>query len=436
MTFDGQFTLGVEEEFQIVSPETRELHSYISRLIEDGKAVLRERVRAEMHQSVVEIGTGICKDVAAVRSELLEMRGELSRLARKGGLEIVAASTHPLSDWRTQEITEQPRYHELVGELQELARANLIFGLHVHVGIKDKDVAIELANQVRYFLPHLLALTTSSPMWLGYPTGLASTRCHIFKRFPRTGIPDHFESYKQFQSFVELLVKTGCIDNGKRIWWDVRVHHVFDTVEVRVCDMPTNIDHTVAIVALVQALMGKLYMLYQSNQSWRTYGRSLIEEQVARRPLRHPRQAHRFRHREGAPVQGARGRAPHAGEGARAALRERERARDHPPHPRGGDERRSPDPRLRAVRQGPEGGGRLAHPRDDARGVTGQSRAIPTVDPVHFMSLLWSTPCILPRESRTRFTMGRSEVSRGARRHMTRTSTATREPSLVTRSRA
>ena len=278
MTFDGQFTLGVEEEFQIVSPKTKELHSYISRLIEDGKAVLRERVRAEMHQSVVEIGTGICNNVAEVRSELIEMRGELSRLAKKGGLAIVGASTHPLSDWRTQEITDATRYHELVGELQELARANLIFGLHVHVGIKDKEVAIELANQVRYFLPHLLALTTSSPFWLGYPTGLMSTRCHIFKRFPRTGIPDHFESYKQFQTFVDLLIKTGCIDNGKRIWWDVRVHHVFDTVEIRVCDMPTRLDHTVAIVALVQALMGKLYMLYKSNQSWRNYGRSLIEE--------------------------------------------------------------------------------------------------------------------------------------------------------------
>jgi carboxylate-amine ligase len=276
--FDGQFTLGVEEEFQIVSPETRELHSYISRLIEDGKSVLRERVRAEMHQSVVEVGTGVCKNVAEVRAELVEMRGELSRLANKGGLAIVAASTHPLSDWRTQEITEHPRYHELVGELQELARANLIFGLHVHVGIKDKDVAIELANQVRYFLPHLLALTTSSPMWVGYPTGLASTRCHIFKRFPRTGIPDHFESYKQFQTFVELLIKTGCIDNGKRIWWDVRVHHIFDTVEIRVCDMPTRLDHTVAIVALIQALMGKLYLLYKSNQAWRYYARSLIEE--------------------------------------------------------------------------------------------------------------------------------------------------------------
>jgi carboxylate-amine ligase len=275
---DGQFTLGVEEEYQIVHPETRELHSYISRLLEDGKSVLRERVRAEMHQSVVEVGTSICSDVAMVRRELFEMRAELARIAERGGLRIIAASTHPLSDWRRQEITDHHRYHEIVEDLQDLARGNLIFGLHVHVGIKDKDVAIELANQVRYFLPHLLALSTSSPFWLGRPTGLASTRCHIFKRFPRTGIPDRFESYGHFQAFVDLLVKTGCIDNGKKIWWDVRAHHIFDTVEVRICDMPTRLEHTVGIVALIQALMAKLYMLYKSNQAWRNYARSLIEE--------------------------------------------------------------------------------------------------------------------------------------------------------------
>jgi len=278
MSIDGQFTLGVEEEFQIVHPETRELHAYISRLLEDGKSVLRERVRAEMHQSVVEVGTSVCPDVAAVRGELVEMRGELSRLAKKGDLRIVAASTHPFSDWRRQEITEHVRYHELVGEMQDLARGNLIFGLHVHVGIKNKDVAIELANQVRYFLPHLLALTVSSPMWLGRPTGIASTRSHIFKRFPRTGIPDAFESHAQFQSFVDTLVRTGCIDNGKRIWWDVRVHHIFDTVEVRICDIPTRLDHTMAIVALIQALMRTLHDLYKRNQAWRHYPRSLLEE--------------------------------------------------------------------------------------------------------------------------------------------------------------
>ena len=189
---DGQFTLGVEEEYQIVDPESRELRSYISRLLEDGKSVLRERVRAELHQSVVEVGTTVCPDVTAVQQELIEMRGELNRLSQRGGLRIIAASTHPFSDWKMQDITDQARYHGIVNDMQDVARANLIFGLHVHVGIKDKETAIALTNQVRYFLPHILALTTSSPFWMGRKTGLMSTRTQIFKRFPRTGIPDEF----------------------------------------------------------------------------------------------------------------------------------------------------------------------------------------------------------------------------------------------------
>ena len=275
---DGQFTLGVEEEYQIVDPETRELRSYISRLLEDGKSVLRERVRMEMHQSVVEVGTSVCKDIGDVRRELLEMRGELDKIARRGGLRIVAASSHPFSDWKTQDISPNQRYFSIVEDLQDVARGNLIFGLHVHVGVKDKEIAIALQNQVRYFLPHLLALTTSSPFWIGRKTGLMSTRSQIFKRFPRTGIPDPYESYEQFQSFVKLLIKTGCIDDGKKIWWDVRAHHVYDTVEVRICDMPTRLDHTIPIVALIQALMAKLYLMHRRNTSWRSYTRSLIEE--------------------------------------------------------------------------------------------------------------------------------------------------------------
>jgi len=275
---DGQFTLGVEEEYQIVDPQTRELRSYISRLLEDGKSVLRERVRMEMHQSVVEVGTSVCKNIGEVRSELVEMRGQLNRLAQKGGLRIVAASTHPFSDWKTQDISPGERYHEIVADLQDVARANLIFGLHVHVGILEREVAVALNNQIRYFLPHLLALTTSSPMWLGRKSGLMSIRSQIFKRFPRTGIPDEFESPAQFDNFVKLLIQTGCIDNGKKIWWDVRPHHLFDTVEVRICDMPTKMDHTVTVVALVQALMAQLYLMHRRNTQWRNYSRSLLEE--------------------------------------------------------------------------------------------------------------------------------------------------------------
>jgi len=277
---DGQFTLGIEEEFQIVHSETRELRSYVSKLLEEGKtnAILRERVRPEMHQSVVETGTGICRDIKQARDEVTELRGSLNELARKENLRIVAAGTHPFSDWKKQEITDGDRYKGIVEDLQDVARANLIFGLHVHVGIKDREVAMALANQIRYFLPHILALSTSSPFWLGRSTGLKSIRSEIFKRFPRTGIPGQWDSYSQFQSYVDLLVKTGCIDNAKKIWWDVRAHPFFDTVEVRICDMTTRIDDTVAMAALIQAVMGKLYLLYKKNLGFREYSRELIEE--------------------------------------------------------------------------------------------------------------------------------------------------------------
>jgi len=277
---DGQFTLGVEEEFQIVHAETRELRSYVSKLLEEGRsnALLRERVRPEMHQSVVETGTGICKDIRQARDEVTELRQSLGELAKKGGMRIVAAGTHPFSDWKTQEITDGERYKGIVEDLQDVARANLIFGLHVHVGIRDREVAMAMANQIRYFLPHILALSTSSPFWLGRNTGLKSLRSEIFKRFPRTGIPSAFESYGAFQRYVDLLVKTGCMDNAKKIWWDVRAHPFFDTVEVRICDMTTRVDDTMAIVALIQAVMGKLYLLYKRNLGFREYSRELIEE--------------------------------------------------------------------------------------------------------------------------------------------------------------
>ncbi|MDY7226407.1 carboxylate-amine ligase [Hyalangium rubrum] len=275
---DGQFTLGVEEEFQIIDGQSHELRSYISKMMDDGKTVLRERVRTELHQSVVEVGTGICKNIHEVRAELTEMRLELDRLARKGGMNIVAAGTHPFSDWKSQEITPNPRYQVIVEDLQDIARGNLIFGLHVHVGIKDKQTAIALANQIRYFLPHLLALSTSSPFWLGRATGQQSTRTLIFKRFPRTGIPPTFESYSQFMEYVDLLIRTNCIDNGKKIWWDVRVHHLFDTVEIRICDMPTNLEQEISIVSLIQALVAQLYLMLRRNQSWRHYMSPLIEE--------------------------------------------------------------------------------------------------------------------------------------------------------------
>ncbi|MBC8045038.1 MAG: carboxylate-amine ligase, partial [Rhizobacter sp.] len=194
------------------------------------------------------------------------------------GLRIVAASTHPFSDWKMQKITDHERYAGLVNDLQDIARANLIFGLHVHVGIVDKEAQIEVMNQIRYLLPHILALTTSSPFWLGRPTGLLSWRSEVFKRFPRTGIPDVFDSYSNFENYIKLLVETGCIDNGKKIWWDVRPHVFFDTIEIRICDIPTRVDDSLAVAALIQATAKTLYDLFRRNMQFKHYTRALITE--------------------------------------------------------------------------------------------------------------------------------------------------------------
>jgi glutamate---cysteine ligase / carboxylate-amine ligase len=272
------FTLGVEEEFQIVDPETRELRSHVQAILEEGKRLLQERVKPELHQSVVELGTGICKDAREVRADVSELRTELIRLAARNGLRVAAAGTHPFSHWADQEITPDPRYAAIVDELQVVARANLIFGLHVHVGIKDRDLAVQIMNEARYFLPHLLALSTNSPFWLGRNTGLKSYRTRIFQRFPRTSIPETFETAAAFDQFVETLVRTGCIDSGKSIWWDVRPHAIFDTIEFRVCDVPMRVDETVALAALIQAICAKLYKLRTMNQAWRTYRPALILE--------------------------------------------------------------------------------------------------------------------------------------------------------------
>jgi carboxylate-amine ligase len=272
------FTLGVEEEFQIIDPETRELRSHVQELLEEGKRVLKERVKPEMHQSVIELGTGICKNIQEVRRDIGEMRTEIINLAGRTGMRVGAAGTHPFSNWADQKIFPDPRYHQVVEEMQLLARANLIFGLHVHVGIADRALAIQIMNEACYFLPHLLALSTNSPFWLGRNSGLKSFRTKVFDRFPRTSIPEYFESPAEFDEFVRILVSTKSIDNGKKIWWDVRPHPFFETIEFRVCDIPMRMDETVTIAALVQAICAKLYKLRIQNLGFRRYRRALILE--------------------------------------------------------------------------------------------------------------------------------------------------------------
>ena len=273
-----QFTLGIEEEFQIVDPQTRELRSHVSEFLEEGKMILGEQIKPEMIQSMIEVGTGICKNIQEARADITRLRSIISGLAGKTGLAIVAASTHPFSHWQDQKIYDDERYALLVQELQTVARSLLIFGLHVHVGVADLDRRIHIMNAARYFLPHVLALTTSSPFWMGHNTGLKSYRSEVFKAFPRTDIPDHFDSYSSFQRYVDLLVKTECINDGRKIWWDLRPHPVFPTLEFRICDIPTRVDDTVAIAALFQAIVAKLTKLIEKNLGFRLYRRMLIQE--------------------------------------------------------------------------------------------------------------------------------------------------------------
>ena len=273
-----QFTLGIEEEFQIVDPESRELRSHVAEILEEGRMLVGEQVKPEMIQSQIEVGTGVCKNIQEARADITRLRSIIASLAEKNGLKIVAASTHPISRWQEQEIFDDERYELLVQELQTVARSLLIFGVHVHVGVADRERQIHIMNASRYFLPHVLALSTSSPFWMGHNTGLKSYRSEIFKQFPRTDIPDHFDSYPGFQRYVELLIKTGCINDGKKIWWDCRPHPFFPTLEFRICDIPSRVDDTVAIAALFQAIVAKLYKLIDQNLGFRLYRRALIQE--------------------------------------------------------------------------------------------------------------------------------------------------------------
>ena len=273
-----KFTLGVEEEYQVIDPQTRELASHDQKIVELAEEVMNDQVKAEMHQAVVEVGTTICKDIYDAREQITFLRKNISEIAGGLGLRIGAAGTHPFSAWQKQLITVHPRYDEIVSELQDAARSNLIFGLHVHVGIEDRNMALHLTNSMRYFLPHLYVLSTNSPFWEGRNTGFKSFRTKVFDKFPRTGIPDFFPNVASYDHYINMLVKTNCIDNAKKIWWDIRVHPFFPTIEIRICDIPMTIDETIALTAMIQALVAKLYKLRMANLNFMVYQRALINE--------------------------------------------------------------------------------------------------------------------------------------------------------------
>lgn len=271
-------TLGIEEEYQIVDPQSRELRSYITQLLERGKLTLREQVKAELHQSVVEVGTEVCKTPAEARAELTRLRKAVLDLASPSGLKIAAAGTHPFSSWQHQEITPYERYLGVKKDMQDLAQQLLIFGTHVHVGIEDREFLIDAMNVVRYFLPHILCLSCSSPFWMGRKTGLKSYRSIIFRGFPRTGVPPIFQAWSDFDELAGTLVRTNCIPNNSKIWWDVRPNHSFPTLEFRICDVFTKVEECVCIAAILQAIIAKLWKLRQDNMTFRVYPTALIEE--------------------------------------------------------------------------------------------------------------------------------------------------------------
>lgn len=271
-------TIGVEEEFQLIDPHTFELVSAATRVAALADRALAPKLREEVHQGVIEIVTDVCSDAATVRKELVANRVAVRDLARRAGLAIAAAGVHPFSDWRAQVFTDTPRMDWVAREMGGPAPGLTCFGLHIHVGIPDDDEAVAVINRLRPYLPHLLALTTSSPIWNGRPSGLMSTRAELRRALPRTGIPDAFASYADYRQHVDLLLRTNSIDIERRLWWDLRRSPHYPTIELRISDMPTRIEDTVALVALSQALIAYLLAEHRRGAAYDVVPTSLIEE--------------------------------------------------------------------------------------------------------------------------------------------------------------
>lgn len=276
---EPKFTVGIEEEYLLVDRETRDLATEPPEsMMTDCQAVLRGQVCAEFLRSQIEVGTRVCETVADARADLSYLRGTVAEIAEKYGYAPIAASTHPFAHWDEQRHTDKHRYNILADDLQGAARRLLIGGMHVHVGIEDDELRIDLMNQVSYFLPHLLALSTSSPFWRGDNTGLMSYRICVFDELPRTGLPERFASYKEYLRLVAIMVEAGLIEDATKLWWDVRPSARFPTLEMRLTDVCTYLDDAACIAALYQCILRMLYRLRLTNQRWRTYPRMLIDE--------------------------------------------------------------------------------------------------------------------------------------------------------------
>ena len=276
---EPKFTVGIEEEYLLVDRETRDLATEPPEsMMTDCQALLRGQVCAEFLRSQIEVGTRVCETVAEARADLSYLRGTVAEIAEKYGFAPIAASTHPFAHWGEQRHTDKDRYNILADDLQGVARRLLIGGMHVHVGIEDDELRIDLMNQVSYFLPHLLALSTSSPFWRGDNTGLMSYRICVFDELPRTGLPERFASYQEYLRLVAIMVEAGLIEDATKLWWDVRPSARFPTLEMRLTDVCTRLDDAACIAALYQCILRMLYRLRITNQRWRTYPRMLINE--------------------------------------------------------------------------------------------------------------------------------------------------------------
>jgi len=272
-------TIGIEEEYLLVDRRTRDLVTEIpENLMSACESALGDRVSPELLRSQIEVGTSVCGGLDEARAELAAMRGRIVELADPFGLAPIAVSTHPFASWKAQRATERDRYQQIADELEVVGRRALICGMHVHVGIENADLRIDLMNQVRYFLPHLLALSTSSPFWRGEETGLMCYRLSVFDNLPRTGLPEQFDSFSEFERLVTNLVSVGVLDNGTKLWWDIRPSVRFPTLEMRITDMCTRLDDAITIAALYQSVLHTLLRLRRDNQRWRLYPQMLMEE--------------------------------------------------------------------------------------------------------------------------------------------------------------
>lgn len=272
------FTIGIEEEYLLVDRDTCDLVQAPAALMLDCQNDLQGQVSPEFMQCQIEVGTRVCATIAAARDDLKRLRACVSRHAVKYNLSPIAVSCHPFADWKKQHHTDRERYSDLQRALGSVARRLLICGMHVHVGIPEKNHRIDLMPQLSYFLPHLLALSASSPYWQGDDTGLASYRLTVFDNLPRTGLPPRFESWGEYERTVQTLIDLGVIEDSSKIWWDLRPSHNFPTLETRICDVSPRLNHAVSIAALTQALVRMLTRLREKNLRWRLYDRFLLAE--------------------------------------------------------------------------------------------------------------------------------------------------------------